>query len=249
MNVNKLNVLRASLFILIGFVAGLGSADALGKALRSPWFRFGDSQAIGQYLQSHPVRKLQLGAGGNDAPGWLNTDIEPNKKEIYLDATARYPFADGSFQYVFSEHMIEHVPWEAGVLMLRECFRVLANGGKIRIVTPNLAKFIQLLDGPPDADAQRFIEAKVRFNGGPVTPIPGVYILNRQVREYGHQFLYDPPTLRKTLELAGFKQIVQLEVAEKTDPVFREVELRTRHTDPDMKLINNWEAMAFEAVR
>jgi SAM-dependent methyltransferase len=249
MNVNKQNIFRASLLILIGFAAGLGTADSLGKAFRSSSFRFGDSRAIGQYLQSHPVRKLQLGAGGNDAPGWLNTDIEPNKKEIYLDATARYPFADGSFQYVFSEHMIEHVSWEAGVMMLRECFRVLAKGGKVRIVTPNLAKFIQLLDGPPDADAQQFIEAKVRFNGGPVTPIPGAYILNRQVREYGHQFLYDPPTLRKTLELAGFKQIVQLEVTEKTDPVFQEVELRTRHTDPDMKLINNWEAMAFEAVR
>jgi hypothetical protein len=49
--------------------------------------------------------------------------------------------------------------------------------------------------------------------------------------------------------LAGFKQISQYEINEKTDPVFQEVEIRTRHSDPDMKLINSWEAMAFEAVR
>ena len=130
---------------------------------------------------------------------------------------------------------------------LRECYRVLAKGGKLRIVTPNLAKFVQSLDGNPDADAQRFIDAKLRFERGPITPIPGAYILNREVREYGHQFLYGPLALRRSHELAGFKQIAQ--VTEATDPVFQEVELRARHPIPDMKVINNWEAMAFEAVR
>ena len=249
MNPKKLNYLSISLPIAIAFVTGVGSANYIEKAFRSPRIRFGDPQTIDQYLRSRPVRKLQLGAGGNDPPGWLNTDITPSDKEVYLDATSRYPFPDGSFHYVFSEHMIEHVSWEAGVMMLRECYRVLAKGGKLRIVTPNLAKFIQLLDGNPDADAQRFIDTKLRFERGPITPIPGAYILNREVREYGHQFLYDPPTLRKTLELAGFKQIAQYEVTKDTDPVFREVELRTRHPIPDMRVINNWEAMAFEAVR
>jgi len=249
MNLKRLFCSRTSLLIAIAFFTGVGSADYVGKAFRSPSVRFGDTQTIAQYLQSHPVRKLQLGAGGNDAPGWLNTDITPKDKEVYLDATTRYPFPDGSFQYVFSEHMIEHVSWEAGVMMLRECYRVLAKGGKLRIVTPNLAKFIQLLDGNPDADAQRFIDAKLRFERGPITPIPGAYILNREVREYGHQFLYDPLALRKSLELAGFKQIAQHEVTEATDPVFREVELRTSHPIPDMRVINNWESMAFEAVR
>lgn len=249
MNLKKLSCLRTSLLILIAFLTGVTFADYLGKAFRSPWFRFRDPQAIGQYLRSHPVRKLQLGAGGNDPTGWLNSDIEPGEKEVYLDATSRYPFPDGSFQYVFSEHMIEHVSWEAGIMMLRECYRVLVKGGKLRIVTPNLAKFIQLLDGNLDADAQRFIDAKFRIGGVPITPTPGAYILNRQFREWGHQFLYDPPTLRKSLELAGFKQINQYDVIEKTDPVFQEVELRTRHSNPDLKLINNWEAMAFEAVR
>ena len=126
-----------------------------------------DPRVIRDYLESHSVRKLQLGAGGNDPIGWLNTDIEPTSNEVYLDATKRYPFPDGSFQYVFSEHVIEYVPWEAGVAMLKECYRVLAPGGKLRVVTPNLAKFVQLLAGNPDADAQRFIAAKLRFLSGP----------------------------------------------------------------------------------
>ena len=214
------------------------------------WWLTRRPSRIRKYLRTHSVKKLQLGTSNNVLKGWLNTDVFLNHAPVvFLDATRRFPFADDTFDYVMSEHMIEHVPWEAGVIMLRECYRILAKGGKLRIVTPNLAKFIQLLDGNPDADAQRFIDAKFRIGGVPITPIPGAYILNRQFREWGHQFLYDPPTLRKSLELAGFKQIAQYEVTKDTDPVFREVELRTRHPIPDMRVINNWEAMAFEVVR
>jgi predicted SAM-dependent methyltransferase len=201
------------------------------------------------YFKSHPVPKLQIGAGGNDPDGWLNTDIEPLGKEVLLDATGRFPFPDGSFQYVFSEHVIEHVSWESGIAMLKECYRVMAPGAKIRTITPNLTKFVQLLGGPADPDAQRFIGAKLRLHRWPMTPVPGAYIFNQQVRDWGHQFLYDPQTLRKSLELAGFKQITEHRVAEKTDPVFQEVEKRTRLQGSDLWVINNWEAMAFEAVR
>lgn len=51
------------------------------------------------------------------------------------------------------------------------------------------------------------------------------------------------------LELAGFKQITEYRVEEKTDPVFLEVANRTGHQGSDIRVVNNWEAMAFEAVR
>jgi hypothetical protein len=79
--------------------------------------------------------------------------------------------------------------------------------------------------------------------------VNGAYIFNRQVRDWGHQFLYDPTTLRKSLELAGFKQISEYRVDEKTDPVFREVEFRTRNEGSDLWLVNRWESIAFEAMR
>jgi SAM-dependent methyltransferase len=189
MDVKKRSFMRASLLILIGFFIGLGTADSFDKAFRSPWFRFGDSRAIAQYLQSHPIRKLQLGAGGNDSPDGLNTNIEPYDKEVYLDATGRYPFPDGSFQYVFSEHLIEHVSWEPGLSILKECYRVLADRGKIFIVTPNLAKYVQLLDRNPDATTRQFMDVKLRSENLSNTPIPEVYILNHDARAYGHKFL------------------------------------------------------------
>jgi len=216
------------------------------RAYRS---RIADPGTIRHYLESHTVRKLQLGAGGNDAEGWLNSDLVPTSKEIYLDVTDRYPLPDASFQYAFSEHVIEHVLWEGGLAMLKECHRVLAPGGKVRMVTPDLGRLNQLLAGTPDAEAQRYIGAKLLFHAWPTTPVPGAYILNREAHSFGHQFLYDVATLRKTFELAGFAQISEHRVGEKTDAVFQEAESRTRFPGSELWVMNNWEAMAVEAVR
>lgn len=237
------------LLILMAYFASLSPGLNWEIAFREYRTRIKDPAIIRGYLNSHSIRKLQLGAGGSNPAGWLNTDINPNNKQVYLDATDPYPFPDGSFQYVFSEHLIEHLTWEGGVSMLKECYRVLARGGKIRIVTPNLMKFIQLLSGRPDADAQRFIVAKLKLHGWPDTPLSGAYIFNRQFYEFGHQFLYDSATLRKSLELAGFKEIIEYPVGEKTDPVFQEAELRTRNQGSVLWVVNNWESMAFEAMR
>ena len=208
-----------------------------------------DPKLIREYWAAHPVKRLQLGAGGNYVDGWLNTDIEPRGDGVYLDATSDFPFPDGSFHFVFAEHLIEHLPWEGGLKMLQESHRVLAPGGRIRIVTPNLEKFIYLLNHGSDDESRRFMDAGRRLNGWPDVPVMPAYIFNKVAREWGHQFFYDPATLRKTFELAGFKEIVERRIGEATDPTFEAVELRTRAADEDMRFTNQWGAMAFEAVR
>jgi predicted SAM-dependent methyltransferase len=249
MKFTKANFFWWFLLIVIACVASLAISD-LGKIASDSYRRrIKDPRVIREYLESHSVRKLHLGAGGNNPTGWLNTDIAPAPDQVYLDATKPYPFPDGSFHYAFSEHMISVVPWEGGVAMLKECHRVLVPGGKLRVVTPNLTKFVQLLTEKPDAEARRFIAAKLRLTGWPETPVTGAYIFNRQAQDWGNRFFYDPATLRKALELAGFKQIAEYRVNDKTEPVFREAEFRTRNEGSDLWVVNDWESMAFEAVR
>jgi predicted SAM-dependent methyltransferase len=243
---------RFRIFVLIGIVLisavqllELGYTKAAYLAYRT---RFTDPRMIGEYFNTHSVRKLQLGAGESNPDGWLNSDIEPTKGQIYLDAAAPYPFANGSFQYIFAEHLIEHLTWEKGLAMLKECYRALAPGGKIRIITPNLIKLVELLSRG-DAEAKELMAAQRRLFGWPDTPVMAAYILNKVVREWGHQFIYDPTTLRKTLALAGFREITQYAVGSKTDPVFAKAEYRTHDLPKDVWMINEWGALAFEAVR
>ncbi len=123
--------------IAFGLIFGLGGAYGY-REIQSRWLIARD------YLQTHDVRKLQIGAGGNELSGWLNTDIEPTDQEAYLDATKPFPLPDNSMSYIFSEHVIEHLSYEDGLKMLTECYRTLKRGGKIRIATPSLLTYVQL---------------------------------------------------------------------------------------------------------
>lgn len=78
-------------------------------------------EEIDAYIQTHPIRKLHLGAATSLLDGWLNTDILPvSGKSIYLNATKLFPIADNTFDYIFSEHMIEHIGYEEGLFMQYE---------------------------------------------------------------------------------------------------------------------------------
>lgn len=212
-----------------------------------------DPQTIRGYFETHRTRKLQLGAGGNNVSGWLNSDIVPEGAAIYLDAAQRYPFADGSFHYIFAEHLIEHLSWEDGLKMLTECYRVLAPGGKLRIITPDLSKQIYALQNESNPEVREFVEANHRLFAWPKTSVAAAYAFNKVMREWGHEFIYDPNTLRRTLELAGFTMIKQFEIGDGGDPEFTKVEFRTHGVrgpySEDVLLTNKFGSMAFEAYR
>jgi predicted SAM-dependent methyltransferase len=124
-----------------------------------------------------------------------------------LDATRRFPFKDGVFDFIYSEHMIEHVPWSEGMKMLRECFRVLKPGGIIRIATPDLDFLLRLLSTDPSPKEQDYL----RFNRERWTPWApddsGVYAVNHFMRAWEHQFIFDKASLGKALMLAGFESV------------------------------------------
>src|SRR6266513_279915 len=72
---------------------------------------------IERYFHNNPVRKLQLGTSDSPMVGWLNTDVLPASREVvYLDATRLFPFKDNTFDYVFSEHMIEHIEYQSALV-------------------------------------------------------------------------------------------------------------------------------------
>jgi predicted SAM-dependent methyltransferase len=74
---------------------------------------------ISQYFAAHAERKLHIGCGANVLSGWLNSDFPARARDVLnLDATQAFPFQDGTFNYVFSEHMIEHIPYLGGMSIL-----------------------------------------------------------------------------------------------------------------------------------
>lgn len=208
--------------------------------------RFQTPGLVKDYLAANPVAKLHLGAGHNNKPGWLNTDIEPLTGQAYLDATEPFPLPDQSVMYVTSEHVIEHITYEQGMLMLKESYRVLKPGGRMRVATPNLQRFIALFQEQKSAEMKSYVRDKTDWHDWPTTADQECYILNLQLREWGHRFVYTPKLLRARIEEAGFKDIQMFTPGESNDPALRGLEMRAVSNRAD---VNRYETQIFEAVR
>jgi predicted SAM-dependent methyltransferase len=163
---------------------------------------------INAYLACDQPKKLHLGASNSLLLGWLNTDLFPTSPDvIYLDATRRFPFDDSTFDYVFSEHMIEHIDYHCAVTMLRECYRVLKPGGRLRIATPDLEVLIGLHANEKTDSQKKYIDwvtDRCRLVAG---DCQDVFVINNAFRAWGHCFLYDRKTLSITLAKMGFRSV------------------------------------------
>lgn len=182
--------------------------------------------AIDNYLAGAKIPSLHIGAYRSHIPGWLETDIEPvDPGTVYLDATQPFPVASETFAYIYTEHMIEHVPFADGLSMLKECRRVLKADGVLRVATPNLA-FILSLYSNPDADRRSYINwvAKTCMLGGSDAKVTTASVINIAFHSWGHQFLYDSETLESALRRAGFRKIDRLKYNESTHENLRGIE-------------------------
>lgn len=161
----------------------------------------GQNRRIARFLAERPgPRFLNLGSGprGRDDGGWVNVDgFKDRNVHFLLDISRRLPFPDGAFQGAFCEHVLEHFSLEDGERVAAEVRRVLAPGGRLRVIVPDAETIVrQYLDDP---------EALIAYRGEGGTAMEAVNSLFRQ--RYEHQFLYDWRTMEQMLQRAGFARV------------------------------------------
>jgi predicted SAM-dependent methyltransferase len=155
-----------------------------------------------------PARKLHIGCGTVKMDGWINIDanIRPGVTDLQLDITKGLPYEDNSCSLIYHEHVLEHLPVEAAVNFLQECYRVLQTGGTMRIAMPSLEFVIEKYSSEDWRSGQdwltwpeyQFIQTRAEM-------------LNIALRWWGHQYLYDREELHRRLREAGFEKIKDVE--------------------------------------
>ena len=181
--------------------------------------------------------KLHLGCGRNILDEWINTDFDLVKFPSgpkHLDVTNKFSIRekrkddiiidDNSIDYIFSEHLIEHLTYQEGKFMLEECFRVLKVGGKVRISTPDLKFLIDIYTDDKTDLQKRYIDYSVNHEAYDISIGTDTFIINNYVRSWGHIFIYDEKTLKSLFESIGFSNVKSYLITESEDENLKNLE-------------------------
>lgn len=195
---------------------GLVHAAAASVGRLSPrfWSVVGPAVTRGyvhKYFTAHSPTYLNLGSGSLIIEGMLNADICP-RADSYVDLTSRFPYEDNSFNYIFSEEVIEHFDEATSLKVLKEACRILKPGGIARFTTPRLEWFVD-----------RFLEKDpygVAFNG--------IFY------NHGHAHIYTERSLRAAMKKAGFDEVRFTEYKDPLSPLGRYDSHADRYGDDPM---------------
>lgn len=150
---------------------------------------------------------------GSDVVPLRSADITSERGRLFLVDGERYfveldiaeplPFETGCLEWVYAEHLIEHVPPPVALTWLTEVRRVLAPGGVLRVTTPDLGRYVA---GYRDGDGFFATHRRrLRVAGvGPPMPTRPAFMFNQLFYLYGHRWIYDLAELRYVLQRAGF---------------------------------------------
>jgi SAM-dependent methyltransferase len=118
------------------------------------------------------------------------------------DLKKKLPHADGSIDYVYTSHFLEHLSRDDAGKLIREAFRVLKPGGLVRVVVPDLA-----------IGASHYV-ATVQSNPNDAKAAPEFLDwlqLSRPGARDPHLWMYDAPSLTAVLSECGFINAVVCE--------------------------------------
>ena len=210
-------------------------------------------KVLKKYISEEESPKLHVGAGGSILKNWINTDYEHIEKEtIFLDASKKFDIPDQTFDFIYAEHLFEHLNIEGQINMLAECKRVLRKGGVLRIATPNLNFLLQITQGGKDDFLSNYLKwaSNAYFPKNLSINMSNlnneVHFLNHYFHNWGHQFIHNPDSFIKLSNNFQYSLITQVNVHVSSYKCFRNIET---HGNVIPSQYNVAETMVFELTK
>lgn len=160
------------------------------------------------------MKKVQFGSGTNILVGWENTDLPGT------DVRKPLKYVDNSIDFIFHEHVIEHLDEVDGYIFMQECFRILKPGGVMRLSCPSIDGFIWVYQNWEriNFNFKKDFKNKTSFINhvtyGEAINFSGKMFLPdyKTVKDYSnnsmwHRYLYDKEDFIEKLQKIGFKDI------------------------------------------
>jgi predicted SAM-dependent methyltransferase len=163
--------------------------------------------------RSSRVRSLQylnVGCGKKPISHMINLNYEWYPfVDLTWDITKPLPLADSSLLGVYSEHVLEHLPFDSIPLILNDWKRVLKPGGTVRILVPDAEIYLSKYSASRSGERVRF-----PYHDDQQTDM---MMVNRVFRNFEHLYAYDFETLARILDSSGFVNIQRVNHREGRD--------------------------------
>jgi SAM-dependent methyltransferase len=198
---------------------------------------------------------VNYGCGSHAPKEWLNFDASPRlwlervpvlgpifghtvglvfpRQVRYGDIVAGLPVSTATAAGVYCSHVLEHLAREEVAQALAETWRILAPGGRFRLVVPDLAwraaEYLaaERTDDPHAAD--QFLRSCLL--GISAWPHGIIERLRYHLSLNAHRWMYDYAAMDALLTAAGFVAIRRCQFGDGDDPFFAAVEDRSRFFD------------------
>lgn len=172
---------------------------------------------------------LHIGSGLNFLSDFENVDFYAVRfwkaRHIGHDFRFPLPYENDTFDGVYSEHTLEHLPPKQAIALLKEIRRVIKPGGVFRCSVPDLQKYIRFYLN--DVPSEQFNQ----FSSG----CEAIWCLTQN---WGHLSVWDFEMLSRVLRDVGFAHIVECSFRDGSDPrLLQDLDVR------------KWESLYIEATR
>jgi predicted SAM-dependent methyltransferase len=208
---------------------------------------------INDYLKNNEIKKLQIGCGSNFLQGWLNTDLRDCDNIAFLDAGGKFPIESDTFDYIYSEHLFEHLTVEQQHNMLAESYRILKKGGVMRLATPSLDFLFKLYANPMALENKQYVNwaieniPKLKIINNSIIDHEEYYcyVINNFFKAWGHQMIHNYSSLKKIAIQNRFSKVRLCNVGQSEVQCLQNIE---KHGTIIPENINLMETMVVEII-
>jgi predicted SAM-dependent methyltransferase len=162
-----------------------------------------------KHVKNSKLNLLNLGCGFAFFDGWVNADFfhlpikfwKKNQRKTpdwMLDL--RYPLncPDNYWDGVYTEHTLEHLTPAQDFRLFKELYRTMKPGAHLRIIVPNLDKYIQFYNGnSPDKQFDEMFTT-------------GAEALRNVTQNYLHFSTWNAELMVQFCKKAGFSQVKEV---------------------------------------
>lgn len=143
------------------------------------------------------------------------------------------PIADSAAKGVYCSHVLEHLPRNNVPAAFTETLRILAPGGRFRLIVPDLQwrarRYVEAAALGDPAAADGFLASCML--GSETRPRGALSLARRSYGLSAHLWMYDFAAIKSQLERVGFVEIRKCMLGDSGDPMFALVEDKDRFSE------------------